>query len=277
MPMVKTLSTRRRHPLAGMAVIAFALVVFGLGYALVSPAAQAAGSGTVYSAQLVAQGRNLFENNCSTCHGVDGQGQQDGNDSNAFGPSLVGVGAASVDFQVMTGRMPAANAGAQIEKHSLVFTQAESDALAAYVASLGPGPAIPTAAQYSTDNLKPDQVALGGELFRYNCSQCHGAAAGGGALANGAYAPRIAVSSRYIYEAMLSGPQQMPVFSDAALAPKDKRLIIAYLNTLRSEPNAGGIGFGRVGTVTEGLVGWLVGIGGIVLIAVWLGVKGVRA
>lgn len=274
--MVKTLSTRRRHPLAGMAVIAFALVVFGLGYALVSPSAQAAGSGTVYSAQLVAQGKNLFENNCSTCHGVSGQGQQDDN-NNVLGPSLVGVGAASVDFQVMTGRMPAANAGAQIEKHALLYTQAESNALAAYVASLGPGPAIPTAAQYSTDGLSPSEVALGGELFRYNCSQCHGAAAGGGALASGAYAPRIAVSSKYIYEAMLSGPQQMPVFSDSTLAPKDKRLIIAYLNTLRAEPNAGGIGFGRLGTVTEGLVGWLVGIGGIVLIAVWMAVRGVRA
>lgn len=273
--MVKTLSTRRRHPLAGMAVIAFALVVFGLGYALVSPSAQAAGSGTVYSAQLVAQGKNLFENNCSTCHGVSGQGQLD-DSGHALGPSLVGVGAASVDFQVRTGRMPAANAGAQIEKHAVLFSQSESDAMAAYVASLGPGPAIPTPEQYSTDGLSKSDIATGGELFRYNCSQCHGAAAGGGALANGAYAPRIEVSSKYIYEAMLSGPQQMPVFSDSTLAPQDKRLIIAYLNELRSEPNAGGIGFGRLGTVTEGLVGWLIGIGGIVLIAVWLAVKSVR-
>ena len=270
--MVKTLSSRRRHPLAGMAVIAFALMVFGVGYALVSPSAQAAGSGSVYSAQLVAQGKNLFENNCSTCHGVSGQGQQD-NSGGVLGPSLVGVGAASVDFQVRTGRMPAANAGAQIEKHQVVFTQAESNAMAAYVASLGPGPAIPTQQQYSLDHPTNNEIGTGGELFRYNCSQCHGAAAGGGALANGAYAPRIAVSSKYIYEAMLSGPQQMPVFSDSTLAPKDKRLLIAYINNLRDQPNAGGIGFGRVGTVTEGLVAWVVGIGALMVVILWIGAK----
>jgi ubiquinol-cytochrome c reductase cytochrome c subunit len=151
--MINTLSTRRRHPLAGLAVIAFALLIFGLGYAFISPTAQAAASGTVYSAQLVAQGKNLFENNCSTCHGISGQGQQDDN-GNALGPSLVGVGAASVDFQVRTGRMPAANAGAQIEKHAVLFTQSESNAMAAYVASLAPGPAIPTPAQYNPNDPK---------------------------------------------------------------------------------------------------------------------------
>lgn len=273
---MKNLSARRRHPLAGLAVIAVMLGILGVGYAVLSPTAQAAGNSSNLSTQQIATGKGLFTNNCSTCHGLNGQGQMQSNDK-VLGPSLIGVGWASCEFQVGTGRMPAANAGAQIEKHAVIYTQKEIDSFCAYIASLGPGPGQPAAAEYSSAGLNSTQIALGGELFRYNCSQCHGAAAGGGALANGAYAPKIAVSGKYIIEAMLSGPQQMPVFSDAALAPKDKTLIVAYLNTLRAEPNAGGIGFGRVGTVTEGLVGWLVGIGLIVLIAVWLTVRGTRA
>ncbi len=273
---MKSLSARRRHPLAGLAVIAFLLGILGFGYATFSPTAEAAGNSSTLSAQQVAAGKGLFTNNCSTCHGISGQGQLD-KTGRVLGPSLIGVGWASCEFQVGTGRMPAAGAGAQIEKHAVIYSQQEIDAFCAYIASLGPGPGQPVPAEYSSVGLSSTQIALGGELFRYNCSQCHGAAAGGGALAEGAYAPKIAVSGKYIIEAMLSGPQQMPVFSDPALSPKDKNLIVAYLDSLRSQPNAGGIGFGRVGTVTEGLVGWLVGIGGVVLIAVWLTVRGTRA
>lgn len=271
---MKTLSARRRHPLAGLVVIAFALLLFGGVYAALSPSADAADSPS--SAANIAAGKGLFLTNCSSCHGISGQAQLD-DKGRVLGPSLIGTGYAACDFQVGTGRMPVGDAGVQIEKHRVLYTAAQIDQLCDYVASFGPGPAEPAADSYDSSGLSTSQIASGGELFRYNCSQCHGAAAGGGALAKGAYAPAIKVSSKYIYEAMLSGPQQMPVFSDSTLPVEQKKEIIAYLNTLRDEPNAGGIGFGRLGTVTEGLVGWLVGIGGIVLIAVWLTVKGVRA
>lgn len=45
-----------------------------------------------------------------------------------------------------------------------------------------------------------------------------------------------------MYEAMLTGPQAMPVFNDTTLTPKDKQAIIAYLVQTREEPNPGGNG-----------------------------------
>ena len=223
----------------------------------------------------MAQGKSLFANNCSTCHGINGEGQTD-EGGGIFGPPLVGVGAASCDFQVGTGRMPLGKAGTQAEKHPVVFSPSEIAALCAFIDSLGPAPAVPDAAQYNATDLTTAEIARGGELFRSNCSQCHGASANGGALAQGAYAPSIQVSGRYIYEAMLIGPQQMPLFSDSTLAPQDKKEIIGYLNTLRSQPDAGGLGLGRLGTVPEGMIAWIVGIGLLIAVAVWLGIKGVR-
>ena len=54
------------------------------------------------------------------------------------------MGAAAVDFQVGTGRMPAKELGAQIQAKRQFFTEEQISAMSAYVASLGPGPAIPS-------------------------------------------------------------------------------------------------------------------------------------
>lgn len=266
---------RRRHPLAGLAVVVLGLGLFGGVYAAAfGSSASAAGTSPSGAAQI-AEGKALFVNNCASCHGVNGAGQKN-NQGSIIGPSLVGVGAAAVDFQVMTGRMPAAIQGAQIEKHRVQYSQEESNAIGAWVASLGPGPGVPTPDQYDTSGLDKAAIARGGEYFRTNCAQCHGAAAGGGALSGGKYAPKIEVPAVNIYEAMLTGPQNMPVFSDSTISAQEKKELIGYLEALRETPNQGGTGLGRLGTVTEGLVGWIVGIGLLVAVAVWLGVKGVR-
>ena len=56
-------------------------------------------------------------------------------------------------------------------------------------------------------------------------------------MPNGKYAPSlIGVSNKRLYEAMVTGPQQMPVFSDEVLRPEDKRAIIAYLTIFMSSP-----------------------------------------
>ena len=272
---VKRISARRRHPVAGLLVVALGLVLLGGLYAAAFSPSSARAAGEGYTAEQVAQGKALFVNNCASCHGVNGAGQEYAKGT-IIGPSLVGVGAASVDFQVMTGRMPAANQGPQVVKHRVQYSQEESNLLAAYVDSLGPGPAIPARAQYDPAGLTKSEVARGGELFRTNCAQCHGAAAGGGALTGGKYAPRIEVGPRYVYDAMLTGPQNMPVFSDSTLSPQDKKQLIGYIEALKSTPNQGGSGLGRLGTVTEGLAGWVVGIGALIAVAIWLGIKGVR-
>ncbi|GAA1559224.1 c-type cytochrome [Kribbella sancticallisti] len=226
--------------------------------------------------QQIEEGRKLFAVGCSSCHGLNAEGGGNG-EGEVAGPSLIGVGAAAIDFQVGTGRMPAVQPGAQIPEKPPVYTQAEIEALAAYVASLAPGPAVPAEESYDITNVTDDQIARGGELFRTNCTACHNFAGKGGALPNGRYAPSLMDSTpRHIYQAMLTGPQQMPVFSDQVLQPDDKRDLIAYVVALQEQKDPGGFGLGRLGPVSEGLWGWLVGIGLLVGVAVWIGAKGVK-
>ena len=182
------------------------------------------------------------------------------------------VGAAAVEYQVGTGRMPMAAPGVQAEPRTPpLLSEEEVRALAAYVASLGPGPAIPSADDYSTDGLTDDQIAEGGEFFRTNCTACHNFAGSGGALPQGKYAPSLkGVSAKHIYEALLTGPQQMPVFSDHVLTPEDKADVIAYLKKTEKTPGYGGFSMGALGPVSEGMFAWLVGIGLLVGFAVWI-------
>jgi quinol---cytochrome-c reductase cytochrome c subunit len=269
---VKSLSTRRRHPLAAFVVLALALAFAGtLFAALVSPAASADSGES--AAQQIADGKGLYLSSCSSCHGTAAEGTN-------LGPSLVGVGGASVDFQVSTGRMPAKQPGAQIQAkqgqaQQNLFTQSQIDDMAAYIQSLGGGPAVPAPASYSqSDSL----VALGGVLFRENCTQCHNFAGEGGALTDGKYAPALTgTTPKAIYEAMLTGPQNMPVFNNSALPPSDKQAIISYLVASRGEPNYGGAGLGRLGPVSEGLFIWTVGLILLLLITVWIAARTTKA
>jgi len=249
-------------------MLAFALLLMGTLYAVVAPAPQvAADTGT--SAQ-VAAGKGLFAVSCSSCHGLNGEGTSQG-------PSLVGVGAAAVDFQVTTGRMPMAAPGAQAPRKHNTMTREETDALAAWVATLGPGPAIPQKSQYAPGDQDAATIARGGELFRTNCSACHNFEGGGGALPEGKYAPTLkGVEPIHIYEAMRTGPQQMPVFSPGAIPDADVASIITYLESLHAQPGPG-FNLGGLGPVSEGLFGWIVGIGGLCLFATWIASRGARA
>ncbi|HEX6149643.1 c-type cytochrome, partial [Nocardioides sp.] len=203
-------------------------------------------------------------------------------DGNQLGPSLVGVGAAAVDFQVGTGRMPAAQPGQQLPRKQRVFSQDEIDALAAYVASLGPGPAVPDESDYSLEGLSEEErqeaISRGGQIFLTNCTACHNYTGSGGAMPRGGYAPKIlGVEPRYVYEAMLTGPQTMPSFANGNLTPEEKRDVIAYLQSLDENPDYGGFGLGGLGPVAEGMFTWIVGIGVLVGFAVWIASHGTRS
>jgi ubiquinol-cytochrome c reductase cytochrome c subunit len=261
---VKFLARRRRSPFVASALLLGALVAVGGGYAAVASVQPAVAAIAVGSETQVEAGRQLYLEGCSSCHGVEAQGTENA-------PTLVGVGAAAVDFQVSTGRMPLAAPGAQAPTKETVYSDEEIAALAAYVATLGPGPAIPTAEQL---DFADADIAYGGELFRINCSQCHQAAGQGGALTQGKYAPSLMESSpRDIYQAMLTGPENMPVFSDAQLATEDKQAIIAYINELQQSPNPGGLSLGRLGPVTEGVFLATAVFAALIAVAVWIGIK----
>ena len=214
---------------------------------------------------LIEEGRQIFLKGCSSCHGLNSEG-------GGIAPALVGVGAASVDFQVGTGRMPMADMSTQAMRKEPVYNAQETAALAAYVASLAPGPEIP--AEESLNYERDGSTAEGGELFRNNCAMCHNFAGQGGALTQGKYAPTLmGVDAKYIYEAMVTGPQSMPVFSDKTITPEEKLSIIKWVKAAENEPNLGGASLGRVGPVTEGLFGWVVGLGILIGVAVWLAMK----
>ena len=272
------LSRHRRGPVAGLLVVLLGLFVTGGLYAAFSPASSAQDDNT---AALVKQGHQLFLVGCSFCHGDNGQGVKT-LDGNQIGPSLVGVGAAAVDFQVGTGRMPAQQPGPQIPQKRPVYTQDEIDELAAYVASLGPGPAIPNPSDYSlaglTDQERQEAISEGGQIFLTNCTACHNFEGSGGAMPHGGFAPKIrGVAPKYIFEAMLTGPQAMDRFSNGNLSVTEKRDIIAYLQSLQDNPDYGGFGLGGIGPVSEGLFAWLVGIGSLVGIATWIAAHTARS
>lgn len=256
-----TKAAGRRHPLATVALILVGLVTTGGAYAMFTSTATA--ETTAVTQSIVEEGQALFAANCATCHGLNAQGSKDG-------PSLHGVGAASVDFQVATGRMPLAFQGPQGAQKPPQFTEAQTAALAEYVASLAPGPAIP-ADKYLTGN---GDIANGGVLFRVNCAMCHNVAGAGGALTQGKYAPGLqGVEAVHIYEAMVTGPQNMPVFNDMNLSPDEKADIISFLMYMEAHPSPGGYGLGSIGPVSEGLFIWIIGLGGIVGVTVWIAAR----
>lgn len=262
---------RRRRSAAGYAAIAGGLVVVGVAYAALSGGGASAAAPSQAST-AIAHGKSLFTESCASCHGINAQGTSQA-------PSLVGAGAAAVDFQMSTGRMPAKELGAENDRKPIAlnpltgkpFTQSDIYDIAGYVASLGGGPAIPSQQQVSTAGA---DTALGEQLFSTNCAQCHGFAGAGGALTYGKDAPSLNQSTpTQIYEAMLTGPEAMPVFGDGTVTPSEKRDIIAYVTDTRAETNPGGFSLGRTGTITEGLTVWLGGLGFLVLIAMWLTAK----
>jgi ubiquinol-cytochrome c reductase cytochrome c subunit len=197
----------------------------------------------------------LYTANCASCHGINGEGA-------AAGPPLVGVGAASADFYLRTGRMPLGAPGQRPVRQEPKFSEEQIQALVEYVASLGPGPSIPTV-QGGGD------VGRGFELYTANCAACHAATGAGNVVGGGAAAVGLAnATPEQIAEAMIIGPGVMPPFG---LTDEDREAVIAYVEYLRAAPTPGGAPIGGVGPVAEGFVAVLLGLVGLVLIARFVG------
>lgn len=250
---------RWRRRLASTVILAAALAASGLGYGLFSTASGA--DETASSSADIEAGRVLYATSCIACHGANLEGVTD------RGPSLIGVGSAATYFQVSTGRMPAMSQQAQIPKKDPKFTDEQSRQLAAFVQSNGGGNELPEG------NLRDGNVAEGGELFRLNCASCHNFAGKGAPLSAGAYAPAINATDEQIYAVMLSGAQNMPTFSDNQLTPEQKRSIVSYIQSLEASNDPGGAAIGRAGPVPEGLVIFIIGIGGLMGVILWIGAK----
>lgn len=208
----------------------------------------------------VRTGRELFATGCSSCHGLRAEGSR-------RGPSLLGVGAASLDFWVSTGRMPLRTTGGQAVRKPPAYDRQETEDIVAYVTALRPGgPPVP-----EVDLVGADLVE-GGELFRANCAACHGAAGIGGALASGREAPALRPASAVqVVEAIRIGPGAMPSFGPETFSDDQVASVVKYVESLDRPDDRGGIGLGHAGPIPEGLVGWLAGLGALLLACYWIG------
>ena len=161
---------------------------------------------------------------------------------------------------------------AEIESHltDVLVTEEQILAMAEYVQTTSPGPEFP-----SEETLDGEgDVARGAELFRINCAMCHNVAAAGGALTEGKYAPALTeTSALHMYAAMVTGPQNMPVFNDLNLTLEDKRDIISSLLFIQENESPGGFSLGSLGPVSEGLFIWIFGIGTLIALTVWITAK----
>lgn len=267
---------KARRIVAGAMALAFGLTGAGIIVNAVTPDAQVATAAKDEQA-LIQEGKDLYDIACVTCHGVNLQGVQD------RGPSLIGVGSGAVYFQVHSGRMPMLRNEAQATRKTPRYSEAQTLALAAYVEANGGGPGIVTnedgtvametlrGSNYD-GNIDPADVARGSDLFRLNCASCHNFTGRGGALSSGKYAPVLdPANEQEIYQAMLTGPQNMPKFSDRQLSADEKKDIIAFIKSAKETPSPGGWSLGGLGPVAEGMFAWLVGIVVLVAAALWIG------
>jgi ubiquinol-cytochrome c reductase cytochrome c subunit len=265
-----TKSRRRlRRRLSAAVLLLIGLGVAGGLAATLTPTPQVAVADESTSA-LLRTGKQLFDTSCVTCHGANLQGVTD------RGPSLIGVGDAAVYFQVSTGRMPAMRGEAQAPQKPPQFDAAQIDALGAYVQANGGGPTVPRDqnGKVAQESLLGGNVARGGDLFRLNCSSCHNFTGKGGALSSGKYAPELATAEpAQIYTAMLTGPQNMPKFSDRQLSPQEKRDIVSYVHMATEAPDPGGYGLGGFGPTSEGMAVWIIGIVACIGVCLWIGAR----
>ena len=208
------------------------------------------------AAQGVTQGEHLYGQYCVACHGANGEGVTGG--GRRQGPPLAGVGARAADFYLRTGYMPLQEAGKQPRRSRVLFGEREIRALVAYVASLGPGRAVP--------KPQPGRGSLsdGQRLFTDHCAGCHQVVAAGGYLTGGIAPPLQEATPTQVAEAIRIGPYVMPRFSERQLSRHDVDSIVRYVEWAKHPDDRGGWALGHVGPVPEGMVTWFLGAGALV-------------
>lgn len=265
--------TRRR-------TVAAALFLGGL----LAACAYAGGRTTPFRPPPVAEptgpggGEELYMRDCAWCHGNTGGGTD-------VAPDLVSGtnGSALTHFMLTTGRMPLDFPEERMNRAEPIYSIDEIDDIVDYVAGFGgAGPDIPA--------VEPEEGDLdtGAELYAENCAACHSTSGIGGALASGRaselpdvqvaspanIAPGLEASSpTEVAEAMLAGPGTMPVFGAETFTQEELDSIVRYVEYLQNPDDRGGADIGGIGPVAEGAVGWIVGLGLVLVLTRWLGTK----
>lgn len=208
-------------------------------------------------------GLDLYTRHCSSCHGKDGAGSTQA-------PSLIGVGAAAVDFYVSSGRMPLRVPSKQAPRDRSLFTRAQTDEIVKYVGDgfAKGGPEIPAV------DLKKGNLVEGNVLFANSCAGCHNSAGSGGALGGDYYAPNLYdATPTQIAEAIRFGPGAMPVFGEKQFSEHEMNSLVVYVKDLQDADDPGGLAIGKYGPVAEGFVAWVIGLGALLALSRWMGTR----
>jgi ubiquinol-cytochrome c reductase cytochrome c subunit len=210
------------------------------------------------SPALKAQGAQLYQDDCASCHGAALRGIP------GVAPSLRGVGAGPVHFYLSTGRMPLASPKEEPQRNTPLFNGRQIDALVAYVSSFG-GPPAPTADPSQGD------LAIGLHQFTLSCAGCH-QIVGRGGLTLGAVAPSLQdATAQQIAEAVRMGPYLMPRFDSKQIDQHQLDSLARYIMWTRKPDNAGGWGIYNIGPIPEGIVAWFLGLAALVIVARLIG------
>ena len=192
--------------------------------------------------------RQLYETACITCHGANLQGvhgpRAEPDRRRLRRPSTSRSAPAAC-------RWPGQEAQAERKTPLVRPPDADRRQLGAYIQALGGGPAVPRRRPAGPRRRRSPAAA-----------SCSGSTARP-ATASPAAAARCPPAStrpdldeatdRQIYAAMLTGPQNMPMFGDNQLTPDEKRDIIAYIqNAQGNDTDPGGYGSAGIGPVLRG-------------------------
>ena len=221
-------------------------------------------------------GKRLYGEYCVACHGANGSGNANGRtigagpsriqqQEKAVAPSLQEVGALAADFYLRTGYMPLPHVGLQPRRKRVFFTEPQIQALIAYVASLGPGPAVP--------QPHPERGSLseGLHLFTDHCAGCHQVVAEGGYVTGALPPPLEAATPTQIAEAVRIGPYVMPTFTKKALSDRQLDSIIRYVEYTKHPDDRGGWAIGHLGPIPEGIVTWFLAMTTLVGVCIVIG------
>jgi ubiquinol-cytochrome c reductase cytochrome c subunit len=195
-----------------------------------------------------ARGAQIYATACSTCHGAQKSGSKDG-------PSLHGVGGASLDFELMTGRMPAAVPWIEVahrdERAGQQLPLADVRALEVYLAPVvSGGPPRPFVANGDAER--------GQALYAANCEACHAVGGNGGALGGLDWVPALHEASiNVVADAIRAGPYEMPRFGERQLDQTSLNDLAAYVIRMESVTGSSSPPFRSTGPVPEGAVGYL--------------------
>lgn len=278
--MVRLLATRWSRLAGPVLVVAFAGVAFA-AFTVTTNSAQAQTATAATAARItISPGQQLFEEHCSSCHGLNAEGTE-------RAPSLWTAGAAGVNFFLSTGRMPLNNAHAQPLDHTPFFSPEQIRQITAFVVHEGEsrgksGPAIPTVqplcANQNSGKLQNKScvtLSQGQQLYTLNCAACHNAQGSGGMLSNGNTVPPVLhATTTQIAEAPRVGPRPMPRFGERQLDENQLSAIVHYVKYLQHPEDHGGMPIGHFGPLGEGFVGILLGFGSLLLIIRLMGTRG---